>query len=164
MADRLDAVHEVLARGEIPIFPGRCTLKDESVKPGKAARVFTILPTVINHVSREEMRCAYAAMRMYPDFFECMVGIDMSGNGPDFLVSLLSRVDPTLSAIDERDVTKLDKNWRPELWEVVAFTIATISSCANGDFFKCYSILKGMSLVLYELKGDLFHAPWNPSG
>lgn len=48
MALRADAIERVLADGEIPVFFARCVLKDEGVKPGKAARVFTVLSAVAN--------------------------------------------------------------------------------------------------------------------
>lgn len=92
MSELLDALEDSLARGEIPVAYARCTMKDEAVKPGKAARIFTILSAAFNILETRVMSPVFAFMRKYPEYFECMVGIDMSGTGGDLIVEILKRV------------------------------------------------------------------------
>jgi len=92
MVKRADAIDEVLARGNIPVFFARCVLKDEGVKPGKAARVFTVLSAAGNIALRRRWRAMFLFMRKHPRFFESLVGVDMSGDGGDLIVSFLASV------------------------------------------------------------------------
>jgi len=134
------------------------------VKPGKAARVFTMLASAMNCTIAEVMGLVFECMRRNPRFFESMVGIDMSGNGGDFLVEILSSVDPALDKLEEADVVKLDKCWAPELWDAVGLAFALVAAALGGQYVEVESLVQGLKHTHYEVKGDVFEAPWNPSG
>lgn len=128
MALRADEIKRVLASGDIPIPFARCVLKDEVVKPGKPARVFTMLAAVMNCTIAETIGAVFELMRRNPRFFESMVGIDMSGNGGDLLVEFLSSVDKVLDELEEHDVSKLDKCWLPEMWDAVGLSFGFVAA------------------------------------
>ncbi len=66
--------------------------------------------------------------------------------------------------IDEEDAEKLDKNFWRERSVTNALTFGLIASSLGLDYDRVEALALGVALCLYEIKGDLFEAPWNPSG
>lgn len=161
IADDLDAI---LESGNAPGFVARAVLKDEALKPEKKPRVFTILSSPANTLltrvvgpNLELMRACFAA-------FECAVGVDMSSGDVMRLIHHLQMIQPELDALEEIDAVKLDKCWSGDAWQSVTWAHMAMARHLGNDVARASACLTGLRHTRYEIKGDVFEAPWNPSG
>jgi len=103
-------------------------------------------------------------MRAYTGFFESMVGVDMSSSDCMRVVEMLAAVQPQLDAIEEEDTVRLDKSYSWEMWDAVCLAMCAMSCAMGLDTQTVSGVINGLKHCRYELKGDVFSAPWNPSG
>lgn len=160
----LDEVYSELTSGYIPICAGRVTLKDEARKPQGEARVFTVVPAVLNITIKRVMGSLLAVLRANPEFFECWLGIDMTSSKVEHLVRFLRAVDPDLVRVMDMDKSKMDKSWIPVLWQAVRMVFSALSAFAGVDRGIAERLLFSLEFLRYEWKGDLFESPQQPSG
>lgn len=144
--------------------PGAWTLKDEPVKPGKEARVFTVLPASFNITLSRVLAPVSAAMRAHPEFFECWVGVDMTSSDVERLVRFLRHVCPDLSRVGDIDVKKQDKSFGTFSWLAVRLVYSAIGYHAGLDRVLIETAIRSEEAVRYLYKGDLFEHPQDPSG
>lgn len=164
MAQIADDIEDVLSSGFVPGFVARAVLKDEALKPGKGARVFTILSAPANSALARILGPSLELMRACFSAFECAVGVDMSSSDVMRLVNHLAAVQPDLDAIEERDAVKLDKNWTGDAWQAVTWFFMAAARFLGNDPVRAWQCVTGLRHTRYEIKGDVFEAPWNPSG
>jgi hypothetical protein len=159
-----DEIERVLNAGQVPAFFSRCVLKDEALKPGKNPRVFNILPATGNNWIGRIAGPLFILMRRYFAHFESAVGVDMSSSDSMRLVEALRIVQPALDQIEEEDIEKLDKSYTWEMWDAVVLAFVLMASSVGLDTTPVSGVLNGLKHCHYEIKGDVFQAPWNPSG
>jgi hypothetical protein len=153
-----------LCAGEIVSVCGICVPKDEPNKPNKFTRIFTSLPYSFNFVMKKYGGPFKSFIRSNPEFFESMVGTNMTGLDCNTVVNLLQKVDPSLTNLFDADIKAMDKSWSPDLYEIVAKTIYAISFYLGIDYIANYSIVQSLLHIKYSIQGDLFSTSWNPSG
>lgn len=156
-------VDEMLKNDQQPVYLSMCTEKDEPIKPEKRTRIFNNLPFAINFVSKR-IGIWKNLMRTYPSFFECVVGIDMSGVGVGQVVSYLARVDPTLSHIVDSDVSTLDKSFSASMLDMVAKVVYALSFAIDVKPYENYLMIQSLQDIIYNVRGDYVMFPQNPSG
>lgn len=71
-------------------------MKDEPVKPFKEPRVFSILSATANNEIKMKLGPISYVMRSFPEWFESIVGIDMSSADSNRIVTGLRRVKDDL--------------------------------------------------------------------
>lgn len=162
--EALDEFWSCLEDGEVPLFPGRMTLKDEPRKPGGAARVFTVIPAVVNISLKRVYGGLLAVLRANPGFFECWIGIDMTSQDVERLVAHLRAVCPRLNRITDADVSKMDKGWNPMMRLAVRMFWSALAFHARLDRGRVEACEMASSFVRYEWKGDIQESPAAPSG
>lgn len=154
-----------LLEGHVPAAVGMCTLKDEPVKPGKKPRVFTCLSAAYNMLLKQKLAPVKAFMRSNRTFFESWVGVDMTSKEASELVAFLKAVDPSLTRLEDGDISKLDKSYNGELFDFVALVFY---SCAwhigLKDPSEVHRLILGVKHCRFIIKGDVFSVFWNPSG
>lgn len=160
----LDEAWATLERGEVPLVPGRVTLKDEARKPGAEARVFTVIPAVWNITLKRVFGGLLAVFRANPSFFECWIGIDMTSMDMIRLVEHLRLIDPELVRVVDADVSKMDKSWAAVMWAMVRMFWSALAHWAGLDRRRVELAHASLEHVRYEWKGDLYESPQNPSG
>lgn len=164
MVRRADDLEAVFEAGQIPGIFARCVLKDEAVKPDKAARVFTILSATTNTWLVRILGPLRAFMRANFSFFESAVGVDMSSEDCMRIVEHLRGVQQALDRVEEADATKLDKSWKRQLWDAVGFAFSVMGWALGLDARQVHAAMMALKYCKYELKGDVFASGWNPSG
>ena len=160
----LDEAWATLERGEVPLVPGRVTLKDEPRKPGAEARVFTVIPAVWNITLKRVFGGLLAVFRANPSFFECWIGIDMTSMDMVRLVEHLRLIDPELARVVDADVSKMDKSWAAVMWAMVRMFWSALAYWAGVSRRRVELAQASLEHVRYEWKGDLYESPQNPSG
>lgn len=160
----LDEAWATLERGEVPLVPGRVTLKDEPRKPGAEARVFTVIPAVWNITLKRVFGGLLAVFRANPSFFECWIGIDMTSMDMVRLVEHLRLIDPELARVVDADVSKMDKSWAAVMWAMVRMFWSVMAFWAGVNRRRVELAHASLEHVRYEWKGDLYESPQNPSG
>lgn len=144
--------------------PGAWTLKDEPARPGKEARVFTVLPVSFNVCLARVLAPVYAAMRAHPEFFECWVGVDMTSPDVERLVRFLKHVCPQLDRVGDVDAVKQDKAFDTFSWMAVRMVYSAIGHHAGLDRRLIDVATRSEEFVQFLYKGDLFEHPQDPSG
>jgi hypothetical protein len=158
-----DALEEQL-RHSVPAAFGICTLKDEPVKPGKNPRVFTCLSMAYNMLLKKYMAPVKSFMRANFTFFECAVGIDMTGSDAERIVRFLVSVDPSLTKLFDGDARMLDKAWCGDFFNFVAYVFYAAAWIIGVSADECYRLVLGIKHCRLAMKGDVFCVFWNPSG
>lgn len=141
-----------------------CSLKDETLKPGKIPRIFSVLSSEFNTFIKEEMAVVSAFMRANVDFFECCVGINMTGPDASRLVNSLKVVDPSLTRIMAGDAKRLDKSYSGDLHEFVCYVFYAVTKAIGLNPMEAYLKALGIKYTRYIIKNDVFLSFWLPSG
>jgi hypothetical protein len=141
-----------------------CSLKDETLKPGKIPRIFSVLSSEFNTFIKEEMAVVSAFMRANVDFFECCVGINMTGPDATRLVNSLKVVDPSLTRIMAGDAKRLDKSYSGDLHEFVCYLFFAVAKALGLNAAEAYVKALGIKYTKYIIKNDVFVSFWLPSG
>lgn len=148
----------------IPAAFGICTLKDEPLKPGKMPRVFTCMSMAYNMLMKQHLSPVKSFMRANFTFFECAVGIDMTGSDAERIVRYLSTIDPSLTRLLDGDARLLDKAWAASFFNFVALVFYACGWVIGVDAKACKSLVLGVKHCRFAIKGDVFSVGWNPSG
>lgn len=160
----LEELWGALSGGSPISVPGAWTLKDEPVKPGKEARVFTVLPVAFNLTLARVLAPVFAAMRAHPEHFECWVGVDMTSPDVERLVRFLRNVCPDLDRVGDTDAKKQDKAFDTFSWVAVRLVYSAIGYFAGLDRALIENAVRSEEFVRFLYKGDLFEHPQDPSG
>jgi hypothetical protein len=158
-----DMERELLA-GNIVATCGICIPKDEPNKPDKFTRIFTSLPYSFNFLMKKYGGAMKSFIRCNPEYFESMVGTNMTGLECNRVVELLRKNDPLLENLFDADIKAMDKSWSPHLYEIVAKAVYAISFYLGINAKVNYTLVQSLLHVKYSIQGDLFSASWNPSG
>lgn len=160
----LDEMWTCLEQEAVPICAGRVTLKDEARKPGGEARVFTVIPAVVNVTMKRVLGGLLALLRANPEFFECWIGIDMTSPDVERLVNFGRAVDPSLEKVMDMDKSKMDKSWVPVMWVAVRMCFMALAWHARLSPARVARLFGMLEFVRYEWKGDLYESTQQPSG
>jgi hypothetical protein len=157
-------MEQSLLSGEIVSVCGICVPKDEPNKPNKFTRIFTSLPYSFNFLMKKYGGPMKSFIRGNQEFFESMVGTNMTGLDCNRVVELLRKNDPYLVNLFDADIKAMDKSWSPQLFEIVAKAVYAISRYIGVNAEVNYTIVQSLLNIKYSIQGDLFSASWNPSG
>lgn len=157
-------VDATLALGFVPAPIGRCVLKDEPRAPGKFARVFCVLPAAWNMRYKQALAPILIFQRAHPTFFECYIGVDMTGEGCEDVVRHLASIDPTLAAVDDGDVIGMDSCYSGFAFDFLRHTRYAQAFHLELDRVEVERFVIGVATTRFVIKGDVFEGPRNPSG
>lgn len=154
---------------DIPAPLALGSLKDEPVKFSKNLkcdiRVFNCLPFGFNLHSKCIMGGVEAFMRANPFTFECMVGINMTSNECNRIPETLSKVDPTLKRVVEKDFEKQDKSSNGPMIGTAANVFYAISYIVGDlDPHRTRNVVLANKHSIKCYNNDLFLTPQNVSG
>lgn len=159
----VEEIEEILG-SSIPSPLGLCSLKDEAVKLGKSPRVFICLSFAFNLVMKRRSASWKSFMRANPEFFESMVGINMTSSECNKVVSILKSVSPELDRIYDGDVRAMDKSWNGMMFDYTAQFVYAISFALGVEPVINEKLILSLKHVTYSVKNDLFRTTHNPSG
>jgi len=159
----LTQIEECL-KDDIPSVLGLCTLKDEAVKLEKLPRVFICLPFAFNLAMKKRASAWKSFMRANPEFFESMVGINMTSSECNKIISILQSVSPNLDQIYDGDVKAMDKSWSGAIYDQVARAVYAMSHTIGVCPEENERLLLSLKHVTYAVKNDLIRLNNNPSG
>lgn len=148
----------------VPAPVGRCVLKDEPVKPGKRARVFTCLPIAFNILLKQHLSPVLIFMRSNVGFFESFVGVDMTSSDCERYIQHMQSMGEGRRNITERDVRKMDKSYTAIVLKMWCHFVFAMCHLLGVDAWRAYRLARGDAHTRFEIKGDLFEANWNASG
>jgi len=158
--EAFDQFEECLKSGTIPCPVVLGTGKDEQLKFSKVEthdeRIFSCLPAAFNCVSKVQCGPIKAFMRANMGVFECMVGINMTSKESNRIVSMLRSVDPTLTRILEKDITKLDKSYDGVMFDYSALIMFYVSWLLGLNPVRSYQIVHGLRNAVWVYKNDFF--------
>lgn len=156
-------IEDILAREAVPVPVGKWTLKDEPIKTGKKPRTFIVFPAAFNMKAKQDLAVIQAIMRAFPDFFECAVGINMSSAEATHEIRMLFKIGEHAILI-ELDGRKMDLSIKEFHWELSGMIDYSIAHVAGLDKHRVRVWTIAQKHTLYEVKGDFFFKPRNPSG
>lgn len=160
-----DSIESVMQEGEIPSTLAICSLKDEPLKYTKRfSRVFNNMASGYNLMLKETMAPLKLFMRSNWKFFESLVGINMTSDQCNDVVSFLKMIDPTLTQLYDMDATKMDKSWSGQLYEIVALAFYAIARHIGVNPARVYTQVHSLKHTTYSVKNDLIQVFHNPSG
>lgn len=162
MAAAVDEIEDLLERDISPIAYFKAVLKDEVLKVGKPARVFTVTSAAFNLVLKKYTAPLKRLMRASYTQSRCAVGLDCGSRKIEDLIEYLRG----FKFFYDADAVKMDKSWTPCLWDAVIQLIERLTTFSAGRKIgrKLELLLYALKDAIIEIKGDLMVLFWNPSG
>ena len=164
IAASLEEFDKALADRAVPVPVARAVLKDEPRPPGKLARVFSVINAGWNMRYKQVMAPFSVFERANADFFESMIGIDMTSEECARIPRLLAQCCAALDAIEEGDYRKLDSCYHFYTHLFRTLVLHAEAQCLGVDPVPVELCSVAIQSCVLDVKGDLVEGRRQPSG